>query len=160
MDMLPDIYEQMPFLLRSVENLRRPRNIEQQVDHVCRYLDWYLAIGTGSSLRKAADRARSKAVAGMLLGILPACLVLVLGSAFANSFAILTLVLPVLAMLIFDRGSLSNREAGAVLDHQGIHAAEFYYYIKDALADPPEQGAEAEAAIDTERALDALVSRR
>jgi hypothetical protein len=39
---LPDIYAQMPGLLRQLEQLRRPSNSKQLLKHLYRYLSWYV----------------------------------------------------------------------------------------------------------------------
>lgn len=42
LEALPDIYARMPWWQRSIEQLRRPRNYGQLLEHLYDYLEWYL----------------------------------------------------------------------------------------------------------------------
>jgi len=145
MDMLPDIHAQMPWLVRSLKRLYRPRTIEQLVMHVSQNLDWYLGATTQSELRRVTKRIRWEGIAratffGLSLGAM-----LFLWMSFPPELLgwlplliVATVLISMIPALLAYGGSLGRLGHTPVLTREGVNATEFYFYLREALADPPE----------------------
>jgi hypothetical protein len=130
LDLLPDIYAALPDPYRRFEWELRPRNNIQLAHHLLEYLDWY--IDPHQPLPWTAQlftlRRRLPAIAGA--GNLLAMATLVLSP---------LLVVFLLPLLLAWALAVPEDELKVGAGLRGlIHAAELYFYLSDAYADPPE----------------------
>jgi hypothetical protein len=129
--MLPDIHEQLPGFWLSVERLLEPRTYPQLVQHVVKYLDWYL---------EPTPEAPPPLL--QVFTAVPLLTLLLLFAPMLGFFSLLGL-LPLLLLLrplaTRKRAHETRRVHNFYSAFSMINSAELFYYLLDEYADPVEE---------------------
>jgi hypothetical protein len=134
---LPDIYERLPEPRRALERLFAPRNHKQLVRHLVHHLDWYL-----DSTQPV--RLPVKLLA-YVIGV-PVCGALMVGLVKLHMGSMLWMLakwIPAAFLLLLGRTWGRRRIGDATVTNfyqhrELINAAELYYYLAEAYAEPSE----------------------
>lgn len=142
---LPDIAERLPLWAQPLERFHRPRTVEQVTWHVIRNLEWYLR-PTSEPKVSAFGFVLGGSVLLLLGGLAWFLTWLVKNSAGGPGAQVWWIpVISVLPAVIINAVAYAGRGQGmgvaagaqAGTERYIINAAEFYWYVTEALADPP-----------------------